>query len=445
MNTERQKIFNHVIHFVNFTEIPADSEDVFREIFSNIYDSSYGETKIYSSILVSVLLICSIVGTIANLFFICIFKLIFNKRFHQKIHSKLSKTHHPAELANLLNVGTSCQVIDKRSNNETIAVVKLNNPENETVNLYRDYVQMKNKLTLNSKLKIFYNLIYYLALVDLFTCLFAVPVTIFEIMNNNKLNEFCCKFFEFMRSCGVISSNFLIVLIAIEQYNSLSAIEVNRKKYFYIRLIFSFLVSILLAVMYTLQVSVYQKVENLLFFVGICLKSEQMISCELAYIFNILATSILIIGIMSIAIVYSLLFKKAFQFNRRYSKRKRSEQYILHKAKYNSSVKKSSVDNKGELRILDKEETDENKSCPFYQKPNFRIAVMILVLTFVYYLSIIPWCLTYNGIIEYNPFIHNVFLLKSIINPLIYGLLNPNLRICGVYLLKLFYFSAFKK
>jgi hypothetical protein len=428
--------------FVNITDL---NDDNVVDIFSYIFDSSYGDSWTYLTIFLCVLLICSIIGSIANLFFICIFTLIFNKNFNQKIHTKLTTDAHRltefrSQLTSLVHKTTPSP--NKSSANEInlislvtdVQVVTNNDHNNKTIKLYEDYAKLKNKLALNSNLKVFYSLIYYLAFVDSFTCLLAVPVTVYEIKNNLILNEFCCKLFEFMRSTGVIFSNFIIILIVIEQYKSLSAVGMVSKKFFYIRLFLVLFFSILIGTLSTLQVSVYQRAGDLLLFTGRCLKSEQIINFKLTEIINILTTSIFIVGSVFVAFVYSLIFKKTFELNERHTKRKTNEKNMLNRARFNSKRLKKR-----------KSSTIERKSCPFYQKPNFRIAVMILVVTFVYYISIIPWCLTLNGIIEYNPYIHYAFLLKSVFNPFIYGMLNPNLRNCGFNLLKLFFISLFKK
>ena len=207
------------------------------------------------------------------------------------------------------------------------------------------------------------------------------------------------------------------------------------KRFFYIRLFVALFCSILIGTLSTLQVSVYQRAENLVIFTGICLKSEQIINFKFSGKINILMTSIFIVGIIFVAFVYALIFKKTFQLNERHTKRKNNEKNMLKRAKFNSKRTKKRKSSS----------TFDRKPCPFYQKPNFRIAAMILVVTFVYYVSIIPWCLTLNEIIEYNPYIHYAFLFKSVFNPFIYGLLNPNLRKCGFNLLKVFFITVSKK
>ena len=57
-----------------------------------------------------------------------------------------------------------------------------------------------------------------------------------------------------------------------------------------------------------------------------------------------------------------------------------------------------------------------------------RIAITIFFVTMVYYLSIIPWILTVNNIIKFNPFIYYTFILNSSLNPLIYFLFNTSFR-----------------
>jgi hypothetical protein len=72
-------------------------------------------------------------------------------------------------------------------------------------------------------------------------------------------------------------------------------------------------------------------------------------------------------------------------------------------------------------------------------KSNIRMASMIFLVTLVYYLSIIPWCLTINDIIKFNPFVYYSFVINSCVNPIIYGFFNDNFRNCSFEILYLFF------
>lgn len=72
-------------------------------------------------------------------------------------------------------------------------------------------------------------------------------------------------------------------------------------------------------------------------------------------------------------------------------------------------------------------------------KSNIRMASMIFLVTLVYYLSIIPWCLTINDVIKFNPFVYYSFVINSCVNPIIYGFFNDNFRNCSFEILYLFF------
>jgi hypothetical protein len=429
-------------------------ETLYGEIFKEVHGEIFGASKLFLLILVCILCTCSIIGSIANMFFICIFKLIFNKKFNHKIQSKLAETSIGYELKER---STQCDLIEMRTSMRQIR-------DRQSTELYENYIQLKNKLSCNSSLKILYTFIYYLAIVDLFTCLFALPVTAYEIWYSDKINEFCCRLFEFMRSFGVVLSNFLIILIAVEQFKALSANmkRTKQKQIFYVCII-KVLLSVLLSIILMLEISVYQRysvfdedmisngfTESFVVYVGFCLISEYTINFKVISILNILMTSIFVIGGIFVAILYVIIFFKSFSLIQRQSKRKKNEKKILNKAK-NNSRRKNHIYTQVETEfktssIGEKSSNTENQqSCSFYHKPSFRVAIMIFLVTFIYWLSIIPWFLTLNKIIEYNPFIHYAFLLKSVFNPIIYGLLNPNLRNCGFNLIKLFFVSIKNK
>jgi hypothetical protein len=85
--------------------------------------------------------------------------------------------------------------------------------------------------------------------------------------------------------------------------------------------------------------------------------------------------------------------------------------------------------------IQDIQAKENKKYCRI--NDNVQLEMTILFITFVYYISIIPFCLTNHNIIEYNALIHYTFLLNNTLNPIAYGLLNPNFRSCGYYLFKI--------
>ena len=279
----------------------------------------HGASRLHLMILICILCASSIVGSIANLFFICIFKLIFNRKFNHNIQSKLAESSIGFELKER---STQIDTIEKSQ-----PVTRQSH--SKSTELYESYVQLKNKLAYNSSMKILYNLIYYLAIVDLFTCLFSVPVTAYEVWYPNRLNEFSCRLFEFMRSFGVLLSNFLIILIAIEQFKSLSANrDFSKKKWLLYICIIMVLLSVLISTFFTFQVSIYQKAveidedkmasETYIVNTGVCLKSESGISFKTASILNLSITILVfIIGGIFVVILYTIIFLKSFSLNKR--------------------------------------------------------------------------------------------------------------------------------
>jgi hypothetical protein len=84
-----------------------------------------------------------------------------------------------------------------------------------------------------------------------------------------------------------------------------------------------------------------------------------------------------------------------------------------------------------------------NKSKSFYMfKANIRMALIIFCVTIVYYISVIPWTLTINGIIKYNPFIYYTFFINNAANPIIYGFFNPNFRRCCIEVLGIMFHNV---
>ena len=178
-----------------------DVESMYRSVFTNIYASSYKESRVSFYILMAILLACSIIGTLANLLVLIIFKFIFNTQFNRKIESKLVSSVNSATDTKV-NLNGAIKITEESSMN----------------NAYKGFINNKNQLIYNPNLRNFFTITQYLAIIDLLTSSFAIPTTTFEIWNNMNIGEFSCKLFEFMRATGVIASDFLIILIAIERY-----------------------------------------------------------------------------------------------------------------------------------------------------------------------------------------------------------------------------------
>ena len=400
----------------------------YKLIILNVYDQAYEENKRHLTILITILLVFSIIGTITNLTAILIFKLIFNKSLNRNIRSKLS-----------VSTISSVDIKDDELKFDY-------NSQYRTKVLYKKYIETKKNLVFNSNLRLFYTLICYLAMIDLFTCLFSIPVTAFEIKANMKIAEFYCKLFEFMRSSGVIASNFLIILISIERYKSLNAIGMLKMKFYNIRLVLIFFITFLIGIICMLQVSIYQKIDGVkaLVEVGICLKSEQLITKWLSKVICILITAILVFNLLCVSSVYFLFFKKTNQLKKKQSVKKKLEMDVFQRVITNISENQESSCGGEAFINLKNKITANQMRIPFYLNRNFRVACIIITITCTHYMSIIPWCLTITGLIAYNPYIHYTFLLNSILNPLIYGFFNPNFRNSGFYLLKLLLISIFK-
>ncbi len=235
---------------------------------------------------------------------------------------------------------------------------------------------------------------------------------------------------------GVLASNFLIILIAIERYSAIYKLNFNSFRFrpFYLRLITIVLVSIVISVFNMLQSSVYQIVgNNQVVFIGICLPSERTFKFELSKIIRLVVTSILIVGSVFVMLTYTAIFKRSLELNKRRKVRKLKEDNIRMKLCGNVLTASKSSTNEPEVKLSLMKSKKLKRPSHLTNKRNLRIAVMIFLVTLIYYLSIIPWCLTINSIIEYNPFIFYTFLLNSTLNPFIYGVFNPYFRNCCIF------------
>ena len=361
------------------------------------------------------------------------------------------------------------------------------------------------------KSKPIYLLIQYLALVDFLTCSLAMPATIVEIWNLTESNEALCKLFEQLRATGFVLSNFIVIIISFERYFLMCKPFVFtkfKKTYLKKALFVITLLSFFIGILSMLQLSVYQKIEGTIVFIGVCLPSEMSMTYDLKLKFII--TSFFLLGACIVGFIYILIFKAAFLLNKKKQVRSRiaKRANILNSQKRTSDLitvdkKKGSFQRNIEIDVcsssvfekkrlgfhkqnqfklqsihsqsltnlkvptrierrissIAQEElcissSDSNreisKNVPINQKfsflrTNLRMAFIIFLVTLVYYISIIPWCLTINDIITFNPFIYYTFVINSSVNPIIYGFFNPNFRNNCIDLLKISFFNIIRK
>ena len=317
MSLDNQKIYNHLLEVANNSNV----ESIYREIIESIYE----ESKFYIFMLMGVLLLFSVVGSVANTFVLFVFKMIFDKHFNRKIQSKLAATSSYRD-----------KIYEKISSTKeedliNVKVLYRDQDDQKTIKLYENYNNVKKKLIFNTNIYLFYSLIRYLAFVDLFTCSIAIPATIYEIFYNMKINEFSCKLFEFLRAFGVITSNFIIILIAVERYKALKKLS-NFKFVFFKFCIFSIiLISLIISGFCMLQVSTYQKVANSIIHIGMCFKSENFFISNYNKALSIIIVTFFVCGIISVSIIHVLIFRRCVTLNKRYKIGKESENRMLKK------------------------------------------------------------------------------------------------------------------
>ena len=322
-----------------------------------------------------------------------------------------------------------------------------------------------------------------------------------------KWNEALCKLFEQLRATGFVLSNFIVIIISFERYFLMCkpfVFTTFKEVYLKKLLLFITLFSIIIGILSMLQLSVYQKVEHKIIFIGVCLPSEMTSTFDFKLKFVI--TSMFLVGGCIVGFLYLLIFKSAFVLN----KKKRERIRLANKANLNAlknknvllsvSLYKSNLDLSvnlenecsSNLNNNAKEKFGNEKRCSSmtnlqvpssfnerrksslvneeiclsslsvsaadlkrtvasnssqkfsFLRTNMRMASMIFLVTLVYYVSIIPWCLTINDIIKFNPFIYYTFVINSAVNPIIYGFFNPNFRNNCIDIMKIAFIKAKK-
>ena len=92
-----------------------------------------------------------------------------------------------------------------------------------------------------------------------------------------------------------------------------------------------------------LQVSVYQRAENSIIFIGICLKSENIFKRQYSKIIDLIVTCLFLIGSLFVSIVYFMIFKESFQIRKQYQRKKEAEYRNFIKVFENSMTNSADV------------------------------------------------------------------------------------------------------
>ena len=290
--------------------------EIFRKVIVKAYERSFDTRKyIFFTVYLSIL---SVTGTLSNLLVILVL-------------------HYREDCMELETLSTA----SARAN-------KAKNPSRFVLNIKK---KKANKPHLPTKP--IYLLIQYLAIVDFLTCAIALPATIVEIWLFTNSNEVFCKLFEQTRASGVLLSNFLVILISLERFMLLCRpfFFKNFKNNYFIRILIVITVfSFGLATLSMFTLSVYQRMDDELIFVGICLPKNDSPPL-LINALKITITSVMIAGIFLVKFLYLFIFKKALDLKRKKVDRKCFNDQLRIKAKKNSSLSNT---------LINKNNRDEN-------------------------------------------------------------------------------------
>lgn len=303
--------------FNNNSRSTSDMEALWMNFFKQALIESFNKSinKNKFVILISTLFVLAIIGSFSNLMVLIV----------------LALRDDCMELDIKNNVGRSKNV-EETITEETKFMCKNKNDKNGLVKYKKSAVKLKINKKSNSIIspKPIYLLIQYLAVVDFITCSVAMPGTIIEMLNINKSNEVFCKIFEQIRATGVLLSNFLVLIISFERFMLLCKPFNNLKIiHFKILLIIITIFSLLMGGLSAYQVSVYQKFEGKVVFIGICLANDVGWSTKSVKILKLFITSFLLIGASVIGFLYIFIFRQAFIINKKRVHRQRIKKKLL--------------------------------------------------------------------------------------------------------------------
>jgi hypothetical protein len=136
-----------------------------------------------------------------------------------------------------------------------------------------------------------------------------------------------------------------------------------------------------------LQVSVFQKIGNVLIDIGVCLKSEYIFKNEYSRIIYLSITSVFAICMIFVSIVYFIIFRKTYEIESRHSNETQTQSELKLFTTSNKHSNMNSVDfieanrldnssrPRDEIEATNDYDAKENKCLCFSLNRNRRIAI----------------------------------------------------------------------
>ncbi|KAK7501837.1 hypothetical protein BaRGS_00006923 [Batillaria attramentaria] len=327
-----------------------------------------------------------------------------------------------------------------------------------------------------------------LAWTDFITCVAVIPFTIASVAVDSHLRyDFVCKAYNFLITCSVPLSAFIMVAIAVDRYFSichpfLHAVTPKRARFTVIVLCFvAFVFGTITCLSHgivggvgevanpvnetsmrnyslsnasvgidtsTLSPSVTECAANCTGSAnsdaadafseagGICYADDVLISREFLTTYRLVYASTYLISLLTVFVIYALIYRSVVK-RREWRRRQRSGKPIKASTTIATEVeelelrtKNGAVNGNGSetqsLNSSDKKASAERRDFNFLA--NIRTAFMLFIVTLVFIVSFLPAWLMAVELINFNIIIFYMYFVYNVANPVIYAFMNHAFR-----------------
>ena len=291
-------------------------------------------------------------------------------------------------------------------------------------------------------------LLFALSIVDLLTAAIVVPVTLLTTVNELYIsNRFYCGISYFLRYFSHSLSVVLLVIIAFERYNTLSATTATKLQLVQTSLIHKSKRATIIVFLLCFSVSMgcFYFYEN---------TPTQCKSTETAFYYNLSCSIILGFFLLLLIVLYVKIYLIVRQNTRRilneilHAKETKSNitpspqpfqiDYIS-KSRKNFAANRLVQIHQDEGNIIqvftiEKEVPTSNSNTKrpsvftAFVRKDWQVARMFLLVTALFILTWIPWVLTIFTLVEEHFIIEKSYFLNNIINPMIYSFWSKSVR-----------------
>ncbi|CAH1774931.1 unnamed protein product [Owenia fusiformis] len=301
-----------------------------------------------------------------------------------------------------------------------------------------------------------------LAVTDFMTCLIIVPFTIIMELKYFRIgdNDIACKFYHFLITCNIPFSAFIMAAIAVDRYLCICQTFLHVMSRFRAKVtVFALLMlSLSLGTFTSLAVGVYERftfnetypantssfgnitsettiVVTRVDLTGICSTNNLIVTNTMLDIYHKIYTSLYGIAFLLVVVLYILIVCNV----RMRQRQKRSASLRCEISTNSNSPTNDFPTEAFELNERNPRENGHSNKVPKERDrktikmdknlmANFKMAMMLFVVTLVFIVAFLPAFLMVHRLMPFNFVVFYMYFAHNVTNPFIYSFMNRNFR-----------------